>query len=109
MLRRPHRLHLWGVIVVWVCQQSAAQGRPAAQYNVGCAYFMGKGTDRDVVKAAQFFTQAAEAGFFPAMVPSASVIWLLTHDAVQEGGWQFARLPQCSRCVVEHWTRSHVP
>ena len=47
---------------------SAASGKPQSLYNVACAYFMGKPVPRDLAKAAYYFRQSAEAGFYPAMM-----------------------------------------
>lgn len=50
------------------CFQAAGQGNPQGLYNVGCGYFVGKGVAKDLSKAVYYFTQAASAHFFPAMV-----------------------------------------
>lgn len=53
--------------------QAAEAGKPAGQYNVGCALFLGKGVARDQAAAAEQFMLAAEADFFPAQVNLANM------------------------------------
>ena len=48
--------------------QAAGQGNMMGVFNVGCAYFSGKGTHKDFTKAHQYFQQAAQADFYPAQV-----------------------------------------
>jgi uncharacterized protein len=41
---------------------AAQTGHPRAQHNVGCYYYYGKGVPKDLVKAVQWWSKAAEQG-----------------------------------------------
>ncbi len=41
---------------------------PGAQYNVGCALYLGVGTKPDVARAVSYFARSANSGFAPAMI-----------------------------------------
>ena len=46
-----------------IIDSSSFPGHGPAVHNVGVHYFAGRGVDLDMKKAAEYFTEAAEAGF----------------------------------------------
>lgn len=47
-------------------REAAAEGDPKALFEIGSRYAEGRGTQADLVKAAEWYAKAAEAGFAPA-------------------------------------------
>ena len=43
--------------------KSALQGVPAAQFNLGNMYYLGKGVERDLVEAEKWYRLAEEKGY----------------------------------------------
>lgn len=48
-------------------KRAAECGLPEAEYNLGCCYLAGRGTEQNYVEAYRYFVSAAERGLAPAM------------------------------------------